>query len=91
MRSNGHTFRNLLKALLWASEGKRVVYVSSLHRTAESYCAAAKSMASMYLTEDFLSGTKTQIKMKNGGSIKFLVDCTEKSPLPGYDQILWDY
>ena len=72
-RRTGKTFRALLRALIVASNGETVYYLTSKQHLKSFYKQAAVSIAESYLEDGFMDRYPDEIRFKNGGKIKFTV------------------
>ena len=71
-RATGKTFRRLLKALSYASEGKRVIYVTAHAHLKQWYCNRAWDICSAYLSPDTFSRPNQRVICIDGaGRIEF--------------------
>lgn len=80
-RAQGRTFRYLLKAILSASEGKQVIYLTGSRHLVDWYMNKCRNLIAVYLSPNFYkcSGHDHTIKFGNGGCIYFRMDNPEST------------
>ena len=78
-RAQGKSFRRLLQALIFASQGKTVFYFTHSVGLISHYRASAVDIARSYLTEDFFISKHNEIEFDNGGKVVFCLPDLDKT------------
>lgn len=89
-RSTGQSFRAYLKALLSASDGKMVGFVSSSHKLSEHNSRGIMKIASNYGYVFEYDGSIHTLHFENNSIIKFLVHEDTITDGRGLDCIVYD-